>query len=476
MIIISDQLERKYNNGAKVVLLVSVLAIPLQLATSAVISRVSAEASGILGIIELFYNIIITFFLFGGETAIVKLLSDIKQPLNKKRFIVYYIRICLIYFVVFTVAFRLFGIDIIKIFVGIDENTTLSMYLAGILIIICNILLAYVKEQEHFFIYSIGTKVFNIVTFFGTLYIAVINKSNAKSNLFMSLFIGFILLLIYLLIKNKLFNLKALFEFKRPEQKIFKYALFLHLSTIMAFIFDKADQIIIINKLGLGVLGGYYLIVKIVNMIKLIPNIYNSTFYPYICKQLNKETSNKIFGILINRNLMIIFPITVSIVMNSKLIVRVLFGPEYLDYTNILQLFTITVIISAPAIILNNYLFALGKSKQYFIISVISVVFQVSLMLPLLKYVGIEGLVIVRVVASIITISLCKLYLRKMDYEIKLSNQYYLYCSLLCILGLIIKIKNTNDLINLLITIVVLIIFCIFNRNSLLNLIKVKQI
>ena len=48
--------ERKYNHGAKIVLIISILMIPMQLITSALISRISSEASGILGVLEIFYN------------------------------------------------------------------------------------------------------------------------------------------------------------------------------------------------------------------------------------------------------------------------------------------------------------------------------------------------------------------------------------------------------------------------------------
>ena len=85
--------EAKYSKGAKIILLISLSAIPIQLLTSMLISRVSPEAAGTLGVVELFYTAIVTFFLFGGETAIVKLLSDFKDNNTKKSFILYYIGI-----------------------------------------------------------------------------------------------------------------------------------------------------------------------------------------------------------------------------------------------------------------------------------------------------------------------------------------------------------------------------------------------
>lgn len=476
MIYISNQFEKKYKNGAKIVLLVSILAIPLQLITSIIISRVSAEASGTLGVIELFYNTIITFFLFGGETAVVKLLSDIEESSNKNKFVMYYIRICLLYFVIFIVVLRLLNVDIIKIILGVKNNTTIGMYLVGILIIINNVLLAYIKEKEDFLLYSIGTKIFNIATFFGALYIVFCGKSNTQLILFVSLFLGCLLLMIYIFMRNININVKEFFELWTPKQKIFKYALFLHLSTIMAFVFDKTDQIIIVNKFGIGVLGGYYLIVKIVNMVKLIPNVYNSTFYPYICKQLNKETSNQMFNNLIKRNLLIIFPITIIILMNSNLIIRILYGTEYLHYNTILQLYAVVVLISAPAMVLNNYLFALGKSKQYFFISIAAVSIQLMLMLPLMNSIGIGGLVIARAFASILTITLCKYYLKKNQFETKLSKQYYLYCFLLIILDVLINIFELKYIINVFITAILLIIFTISNRKNLMSLIKIKHV
>ena len=133
------ELERKYNKGAKIVLFISVMAIPMQLVTSALISRVSPEASGTLGVLEIFYNAIISFFMLGGETGIVKLLTNQKGITSKKNFIIKYIFLCVIFFVITTTILRLFNIDIIKVITGREAQTSILMYAVAIFIIINNI-------------------------------------------------------------------------------------------------------------------------------------------------------------------------------------------------------------------------------------------------------------------------------------------------------------------------------------------------
>ncbi|NOU89002.1 hypothetical protein GC102_25110 [Paenibacillus sp. LMG 31460] len=467
MIAIQNQIEAKYRKGAKVVLYISILAIPMQLLTSMIISRISAEASGTLGLVELFYNAIITFFLFGGETAIVKLLSEIKEANNKKSFILYYIGVCLGYFLIFAVVLRLLHIDIIKLIIGSDSNTSLLMYMVGVLIVIHNVLLSYQKEQEHFLSYSIGVKLFNVVTLFAIVYIYANRSSNIDSIFYYAMMIGYVIFIPYIIFKKIKFNISNIGEIRISEYKFLKYAFFLHASTVVAFLFDRMDQMLLLNKLGVAAFGGYYLVVKIVNMVKLIPNIYTSTFYPLFCKHLKKDNASEMFNSLLSKNLLVIVPIISVVILNSKLIMQILFGDAYLAYENVLKLFMIVIVIGAPGMILNNCLFALGKSKQYFIISSISVMAQLGAMFPLMAWLGVDGLVVARGGTTILVILSCLLYLKKENYFIKLSKKYFIYSCASVVLMLFTNMVKITSSMGILATIILLSAFIIANRASI---------
>lgn len=461
--------ERKYNHGAKIILIISILMIPMQLITSALISRISSEASGILGVLEIFYNAIISFFIFGGENAIIKLLTNKNTKTQKKNFIIKYIIITITIFMTTIVITKICHIDFIQKLTGQLNSTSILMYGVGLLIIVNNILLYYLKEEEKFAYYAFGIKLFNIGNFLSVIYIFFFCKNIDVQNTLL-VFMGILQLLsiIIILIKEKI-----IYEKEEKTDKIqienIKFIFFLYLSTLLVFVYDKIDQIILVKTLGLATLGGYYLIVKVVNMVKLLPNTYNSTFYPYICKYLNRESSNYIFNNILSKNLFFIFPLTIIIVLNSKLIINILFGMEYIQYNFTLQFLTTIILISAPTIILNNFLYALGKTKKYFQISFIAIIVQVIIIVGMIKHIGINAILIARLVSTFIIFIFCKLYLNKIQYLTKLPKIYYKYSAVLLILLVITNLLKLNIILDIILSIIILIIYMIENKNYVIN-------
>lgn len=469
-------IERKYNRGAKLILFISIMAIPMQLLTSALISRISSEASGTLGLIEIFYNGIIALFMLGGETGIIKLLTDRTEPEKKKSFIIKYSFICAIFFLIVTVGLRLFNIDIIQSVVGQTNSTSVLMYVVALFVIMNNIMLAYIKESERFIHYAIGIKLFNLGNLLAVVYAYFIARdSNIETLLLISLGSIQFINMLYIMIKEKIFYKVKLKTEDKFNFQMIKYLFFLYLSTILVFVYDKIDQIIVVNKLGLSILGGYYLIIKVVNMVKLIPNTYNSTFYPYICKQLKKENSNFIFNNILSKNLLFIFPLAITVVLNCNLIITILFGTEYLQYGLLLQILTSIILFSAPNVILNNFLYALEKSNKYFLISFISVLLEVALIYSFIDKLGLIIVTIARACSSVIVLILCQIYLRKAGYKTKLPLDYYLYNAIVIFFLILTNVVQINNVLCIIISIVILAIFDIKNRQYILNILKHRK-
>lgn len=444
----------------------SIIAIPIQLLTSALIGRVSPEAAGTLGVIELFYNAVITFFLFGGETAVIKLLSDIETEIEKKSFVLYYIIICIVFFVLTIAIFRLLRIDLIKNIISSSNDTSGLMYLIGIIIVVHNVLLAYQKEQNKFVLYSFGYRLFNFIALFATIIIFLDRAKNYEYTFYILMGFGYSMFIIYVL-KDFRFKISGIKSMLSKNNQIWGFAIFLHASTIVAFLFDRVDQIVLLNKFGITTLGGYFLIVKLSNMVKLIPNIYNSTFYLLLCKELRKDNASFFYTDLLNRNMLVIVPLSIILILNSELIIKILFGSGYLEFISVLRLFMIVIVIGAPGTILNNYLFALGKSRQFFWISSIAVTTQIILLIPLLSILGVNGLVISRGIASIIVIILCTVLLKKLGFQIIFPRRYFMYSISAIILMILSSSLVLSYLERIMFSIFLLLMFTIINRRKI---------
>ena len=455
-----------FSKGANISLIISIVFIPMQLLTAVIASRISEETSGIISITEIYYNIVVAFFYFGGETALIKLLSDYSIFTHKVRFIIRYTFICLLYFLATIFFFHCFGIDLIKLITSSSEKTSILMYACAIVIIVFNIVNSFVKEQCFFTQYTIGNKIYPMVTFICVIGLFIYPKVDFEELIYFVLIIFMLLSIVYFarILKIRGGKLDQWNTFYM--QRFFQFSIYIHSSTIVAFVYDKVDQILVNRFLGLSILGGYYLIIKVINVVKMVPFLFNSVYYPYICKNVNKDNACNLINKLMKRNIVAIVPISILLLLNAKLCIRVLFGELYLKYDYVLLTLLFFLILSIPGQILNNLLFAIGESKTYFYISLFSVIIQVGTLLGLIQRLGLISIIISKYLSSVLIILLCKFFLNRKGYMIIFNNEYYraIFVGVICVA---IGFTQLNYFVSLIISILVTLVYCYVYRKDI---------
>ncbi|MCI8416045.1 MAG: oligosaccharide flippase family protein [Lachnospiraceae bacterium] len=448
-----------FSKGANISLIISIIFIPMQLLTAVIASRISEETSGVISITEIYYNIVVAFFYFGGETALIKLLSDYSVFTHKVKFILRYTFICLLYFTATILFFNCLGIDLIKLITASSKKTSNLMYICAVVIIVFNIVNSFVKEQCFFTQYTIGNKIYPIVTFICVIVLLVYPNADFESLIYFVLIIFMLLSIVYFakILKEKGGGLDYSNTFYM--QKFFRFSIYIHSSTIVAFIYDKIDQILVNRFLGLSILGGYYLIIKVINVVKMVPFLFNSVYYPYICKNVSKDNANGLINKLIKRNIVAIVPVSILLLLNSRLCILVLFGEIYLKYDYILLTLLFFLILSIPGQILNNLLFAVGESKTYFYISLFSVIIQVGTLFSLIQRIGLVSIIISKFLSSILIIVLCKIFLDRKGYRIKFNKEYY-RAMLIGIFCMVVAFVQLNYFISFITSIVITLAYC----------------
>jgi len=153
---------------------------------------------------------------------------------------------------------------------------------------ICNYILNGLMEIK----ISIATKQLISYAFFLAIFILVVlQKEYFKDNMW-----GIILLLFFtlyslatlvelrviikkLVLKDKLSTFLNVYVLKFPKD-FWRFSLFVHSSTILSFIYDKIDQMFIINYFNIYELGLYYAAIQTAMLIRLAPNLIGSVLLP----------------------------------------------------------------------------------------------------------------------------------------------------------------------------------------------------
>lgn len=441
-----NEIKSKSVKGVTWTVLLSIIAIPLGFLINVILGRVSSEALGIYALINVFITFVATFILFGGTNVIVRYIPDV--PLEKKKsFLLSYLFIVfLIMAIIITIIY--FNPQVLEYLLGNDVPS----YLLPYLMLFIPIVLSY-----HVFNYALNglmeikTSVLlrQIITYgncivFGVLLIFFYNffVENSWLIIFGLFFFNYSILTIlttYLTIKKfnsinpsstnlkkKLFNYKDI-RLYLPDG-FWKFATFVHLSTIATFFYDKIDQIVIMLNFNVGELGFYYAALQLSSLIRILPNLVGSVLLPTFSNIISKNDENSIkniYRLTIRYNTLLIVPASLFCVFFAKPLLGI-FGNEYQEYYLITITLAIFFMASSIGSVSPSLVIAKGESTTYLVNSIIQVVFQILLIYLLFNKIGILSLAISRGASVLLAhlgliIILYKLY---GDFRMIVTDEY----------------------------------------------------
>jgi O-antigen/teichoic acid export membrane protein len=223
-------------------------------------------------------------------------------------------------------------------------------------------------------------------------------------------------------ITSKLKNLKPYLP-----TRFWSFALFVHLSTIVFFAYDKIDQLFILNYFSIRELGLYYAALQTAMLIRFVPMLLGSVLLPTFSNLLASNEIGLIqkgYREVVRYNTLMVVPAALFCIFFSRQIMG-LFGEAYVQNHLVLVILGICFMVSSIGGVNSSLIVAKGRTGVYLLNSIIQVVFQFVLMFFLIDRIGVLGLAIGRGAGVVLAqFGLIFIIYKLLDIDIKIPRAY----------------------------------------------------
>ncbi len=179
---------------------------------------------------------------------------------------------------------------------------------------------------------------------------------------------------------------------KKISFYLLKEGLPLLLSAITVILYLKIDQLIIAFLMDNQSVGIYSAASRITEMLYSIPVVIANVFFPRIVLEKNNKTNsfnlyNKLYGSIIITTLLI----SVIVSTFSSIIIDMLFGPLFIESTEVLIIYAWSLFFMGLLVSSSKYLLVINKNKIILIRSILGLVSNILLNFILIPMMGIKG-------------------------------------------------------------------------------------
>ncbi|WP_055436219.1 lipopolysaccharide biosynthesis protein [Lacinutrix algicola] len=472
-------INNKTKKGFKWILIINILAAPIQFLISLMLGRVSPELLGKYGFLEILLNLVITVGMFGGPNLMIRYIPSISKE-NVALFISKYIKYSFLLLISIFILFGLLNqLSFFDLEFLLGKSTPPLHFVKWIVLWSVLYLLYYILNSSQSALlrlkdFAIASKMYFFIMFI-MLIVFYFYGVRSWELIFFSSIIAIIFSIVFILKKNS----KDFIVFKTKEYKFpkgfWRYSVLMYISTFLTFLYEKLDQIIILFVYDLKYLGIYFGIMKIAFISKMIPQIINRGLISSLSSLIQINALDEIkayYNKIINANYLICALISIVTILFSDLILN-LFGSTFSDYRLLLLLFVITAFIDFYDTLNVNILIVKGEDKKVLtntILKNITFLISVFILLPIFD---LEGLVLARIISLIFGVVYTKYSLNRVNYYFVLPIKT-LFIILLIVL--VYYSGNFNIFIETLSGIIAIAIILVFNKVELLNIIKKTKI
>ena len=410
------EIKQKSIIGAKWTVILSVIALPLSYIITILLGRVSEDALGIYALLNVFVTFVTTFIILGGSNVIIKYLPELKQE-NKLLFLKSYFFIILVVTILAIVFIYVFP-ELLMFIIGqgISSNITFYLIIFIPVIVFYSIFDYVLNGLIEIKISTLIKQLFVLGNFIIILSLFLLYREFFVENSFFIILGLFLIFYILMGILSFYFGLKAIMK-KKENLKSFdndnsflnflipnfyfpkgfwKFLIFVHISTILVFAYDKVDQLFLINNLSISELGLYYAALQTAMLIRYVPIVIGSILLPTFSNMIASKDESmipKYYRYIVKYNTLMTVIAALFCIFYSKEILSI-FGPSYVENYLIIVILGTFFLMSSIGTVSPSIIIAKGKVKSYFINSFIQITFQIVLMFFLFSKIGILGLAI----------------------------------------------------------------------------------
>lgn len=278
--------------------------------------------------------------------------------------------------------------------------------------IFINLFFSFISYTAFNFLRWMGkSKVAAIVTFFsttlgvllGVLLILILNSSNIV-HFIIGLIIGnLVCAVICLILTRQYFRLLLLDEFKSKIGDIFKVSLPFLPNYLVNNLLLLSDRFLILHFLNPVAYGHYSIIARISQIPAFGIQVINKGFLPVLFQNHNTDEGRSFNRKIFHLYLLLILPLLLFFMMADKMLVQLFAGKQYVDVAYLVPSVMLSVIFFGT-MGFNGFGFSIRrKTLQITIITIVSVILNVSISLLLIKKIELSAISIAIMITAAIT-------------------------------------------------------------------------
>ncbi|WP_076923757.1 oligosaccharide flippase family protein [Pseudoalteromonas sp. EB27] len=406
-----DKINQQFKSGAFWVSIIVLISIPLTYLRTYLLSNLDSSGNllGLYSLMLVFAEVVITFTLLGGSSAITKYVAKAYEKDGVPSFIVSYLLTSLplvfIFFIVVSITASFFS------------NELYLLYSANKLLLF---LLAALMFFSQFFIYTLsGVGRYKEMSILLQLQLVVIVLfltaayffTEVKDILIEDPGRAFIFLLISIHIAIIFISLFRIIGYIAPAKiyplsfpnGFYRFSLYVYGNSIIRFCYGNLDKIFVASYLSLASLGFYYLILQFSELVRFIPNklsqVFLGTFSNYISTQDELVVSEK-YGSVSRYVILICSLISIPLVLFSSEILSY-FGdwvesPEYFVYLVLTMNFACLGNLNSMVVL------AFDKAKLFLLNNLSVILVQLPIMFIGLESMGILAAILGKIAGLIV--------------------------------------------------------------------------
>lgn len=388
----------------------SILSLPLGYLRNWLLSKISVEAVSAFALINILIGLISTFFIFGATNVYSTFLPKIDEKAKQFQFVVSsYVNSIVLMLVMFLIFYYLYPYLPKEIIGELRISNWWIMFFFTFFFGLAQVAVSALIGLREYKLSAClsNSQIFAVTTFLLLVLGGYFSyfKGNELNSFF--LLIGSVWCIVFCTAIFALSKkLPVSFKWFLP-QGYWSQAIFIHLGTILTFLYLYVDQIIVLSYLGANELAQYFLIVQIASLVTFIPiklgNVFQSTFASLLrCNGKDENAQlTKQYHKVAKYTLLLTFSIALTFILFNKEVLG-LFANKIALNNWWFSLLILRYFIGSLGNVHAMIIIAKEKNRSYFTMNAIMVLLQIILSVLFVTRYGILGIIIAFIITTVV--------------------------------------------------------------------------
>lgn len=299
--------------------------------------------------------------------------------------------------------------------------------------------------------------------------IQLIFIKNGISGILIANIIGYLVCIIYIIKKEKIYKYIKLKEYDKNKLKeLLQYSFPLIPNSISWWIINASDKVIISTILNISMVGIYAVSNKISTVIASLFGIFNLAWCESTSKNISEKDHEKYFSEVINIIIVLMSIASTIIIMVLPYVFNIIIGKAYINSYNYIPILIIGTLCNSIVSLYSGIYIGKKMTKKIMSTSILAAIINISINLLLIKHIKLYAAALSTAIAYFIMMIYRGIEINKYE-KIDYNKKTIFKCILMIILSIISYYINNIILRIITIIAIISIIFNIVRKDKLIS-------